>query len=163
MEKIKSHFIKNSGIWLLVAIPVLTSIVYAILLPVSVDEAATFLLFTNTGIMESATTYPAPNNHILHSVITNFTKHLPYLSDLFKLRISSIVVNLVTLLVLYKFVSKHFNKKLAFVLKFVFITRLCFQESFVYQLGFSFDIYGFVFVTEIMFKLYVAYRALGLL
>ncbi len=127
MEKIKS-FIINNGIWLVVAIPLLTSIAYAIILPVSLDEAATFLLFTNTSIIESATTYPAPNNHILHSIITNFTKYLPYLSDLFKLRISSIAINLVTLLVLYKFITKHFNKKMA--LAVVAITSMLFMTIY---------------------------------
>lgn len=128
MEKIKSHFIQNSAVWFVVAIPFLTSIAYALLLPVSLDEAATFLLFTNTNIIESATTYPAPNNHIFHSIITNFTKHLPYLSDLFKLRISSIAINLVTLLVLYKFITKHFNKKMA--LAVVAITSMLFMTIY---------------------------------
>ncbi len=96
-------------------IPTIAAVYYAITLPVSFDEATTFLLFTHKGFIESVTTYPAPNNHVLHSVITNFTKNIPYLTDLFKLRISSIVVNFLVMLVLYKFVSKHFNKKLALV------------------------------------------------
>ncbi len=109
-------------------------------MPVSVDEAATFLLFTNTNIIESATTYPAPNNHILHSIITNFTKHLPYLSDLFKLRISSIAINLVTLLVLYKFIVKHFNKKMALIV--VAITSMLFMTIY-----YSYMSRGYAFVN----------------
>ena len=147
MEKIKSHFIQNSGIWLLVAIPFLTSIVYALILPVSIDEAATFLLFTNTGIIESVTTYPAPNNHILHSVITNFTKHLPFLSDLFKLRISSIAINLATVLVLYRFTIKHFNKKMALVV--VAITSMLFMNIYYSYMSRGYALINLFFIINL--------------
>lgn len=101
------------GLILLLLFPVIAAFFYALTLPVSFDEAATFLLFTHKGFIESVTHYPAPNNHVLHSVITNITKHIPFLSDLLKLRISAIAVHLTTLIVLYQFVSKHFSKKMA--------------------------------------------------
>ena len=148
MEKIKSNFIQNRGIWLVVAIPFLTSIAYALLLPVSIDEAATFLLFTNTSIIESVSTYPAPNNHILHSVITNFTKYLPFLSDLFQLRISSIVVNLATLLVLYKFIEKHFDKKMA--LAVVAFTSMLFMTIYYSYMSRGYALVNLFFIINLL-------------
>jgi len=147
LEKVKSFFIANSAFLLVVTIPILTSIVYAIIMPVSLDEAATFLLFTNTNIIESATTYPAPNNHILHSIITNFTKHLPYLTDLFKLRISSIVINLLSLLVLYKFTTKHFNKKMA--LAVVAITSMLFMTMYYSYMSRGYALVNLFFIISL--------------
>jgi len=108
----KEQFNKYSLI-LLLLLPIASAVFYALTLPVSFDEAATFLLFTNKGLAEAVTHYPAPNNHVFHSVITNITKHLPFLSDLLKLRISAIIIHITTLIVLYQFVSKHFSKKMA--------------------------------------------------
>lgn len=113
----KKAFLKtignHSGLMLLLVLPVMASCFYALMLPVSFDEAATFLFFTNKGFTESISHYPAPNNHVLHSVLTNITKHIPGFPVLLKMRISSLVINFITLIVLYKFIAKHFSTKLA--------------------------------------------------
>lgn len=111
LDKIKQQPATAIGLLLLI-IPLITSVVYAVILPISFDEGTTFLLFTRNGIIESTTTYAAPNNHILHSVLTNLTKYLPGFSDLFKLRITSIVVNILAQFVLFRCITKHFGLKM---------------------------------------------------
>jgi hypothetical protein len=96
-------------------LPIFASVYYAIALPVSYDEAWTYLNFTSRGIFASACYYPMPNNHILHSLITNATAHLPFWGDLFKLRISSIVVNVLIWIIAFAFLSRHFGKKMAVI------------------------------------------------
>ncbi|MFT3796805.1 hypothetical protein [Flavobacterium sp.] len=94
---------------LLLAIPLAASVYYALQMPVSYDEAWTFLNFTRKGFVASASHYPAPNNHVLHSLVTNLTYHLPGLSNLFKMRISVLCVNLVSMVLLYRFVRQTFR------------------------------------------------------
>ncbi len=38
--------------------------------PIDVDAATTFYYFTSAGLEQSISYYPAPNNHVLHSVLT---------------------------------------------------------------------------------------------
>lgn len=42
-------------------------------LPFDYDEAYTFQKFTSRTVLHSLATYPAPNNHVLHSLLTNVT------------------------------------------------------------------------------------------
>lgn len=100
---------------LLLLIPVAASIYYALSMPVSFDEAWTFLNFTQKGFVVSATHYPAPNNHVLHSLVTNLTYHLPGFSNLIKLRISSVVFNAMALLLLYRFTLRNFGLRSAWL------------------------------------------------
>jgi hypothetical protein len=53
------------------------SVYKCITLPISYDEAWTYLNFTSTNVFVSASYYPAPNNHILFSLLTNFSALLP--------------------------------------------------------------------------------------
>lgn len=101
-------------------IPFLASIYFAVSLPVSYDEAWTFLNFTQKGPLTSLSYYPAPNNHILHSLITNFTYLIPAVPPLIKLRISSILVNVLTLLVCAHFLRKKVNDQVAIVVTAIF-------------------------------------------
>ncbi|MBE2208337.1 MAG: hypothetical protein IAE84_12175 [Saprospiraceae bacterium] len=78
----------------LLILPVAASVYYALTLPVNYDEAWTYLNFTSKSPIVSLAYYPVPNNHILHSLITNFTRYLPGLSVLSALRVSSIFVNI---------------------------------------------------------------------
>lgn len=92
-------------------IPFLASVYYAAVLPVSYDEALTYVNFTSNGVFASACYYPAPNNHILHSLITNLTYQIPFLGDLAKLRISSLFVNVLTWLIAFVFLSRYYGQK----------------------------------------------------
>lgn len=100
----------------LLAVPIAAAIYFALLMPVSYDEACTFLQFTQNGFAVSASHYPAPNNHVLHSLITVVTQDLPFIdSNLIKLRISVLVVFVLTLLAVYRLAATHFDKRLALV------------------------------------------------
>ena len=110
MEFIKSY----NFLWILI-IPVFASIYYAMQLPVSYDEAWTFLNFTNKGFWETMTSYEDPNNHVFHSLLTNCTKFIPGLSNLFKIRISSVIINFIFLIVFFQSLKKHFGFKVAIV------------------------------------------------
>jgi Dolichyl-phosphate-mannose-protein mannosyltransferase len=105
----------KSEIKYLLIIPILSSIYFAFYLPVSYDEAYTYLNFTSKSILSSISYYPAPNNHILHSFITNFTKYCPFLSPLMCLRIPSIFANIFTWILTYSFITKYFNKNTALI------------------------------------------------
>src|SRR5712671_5590327 len=74
---------------LIFVLPFAGYIFFAFYLPVAYDEASTYLNFTSHSPLVSMLYYPAPNNHILHSVITSFTKYIPLLGPLQCMRISS--------------------------------------------------------------------------
>lgn len=147
MKKLAKHY----GLLLLLLIPVISAFFYALTLPVSFDEAATFLLFTNKGFFETISHYPAPNNHILHSIITNFTKYLPGLSDLFKLRISAIIVHFTTLIVLYKLVSRHFSIKMALVV--VALSSMLFLNIYYSYMSRGYSLVNLFFVCSLFCSL----------
>lgn len=88
-------------------------------MPISYDEAWTFLHFTQHGILASASHYPAPNNHVLYSILTSLTYHLP-LPDLWNLRLSVLAVSWMTLWAAYRFVRRHFDTRTALVVVAVF-------------------------------------------
>ncbi len=92
---------------------------YALSLPISYDEAWTFINFTNKGILSSMSYYPAPNNHILHSIFTNICSILPFDSKI-NLRIPSMVASALSVSVLYIFSVKSFSKKTAFFVSLIF-------------------------------------------
>lgn len=83
----------------------IAAICNALFLPVTYDEAWTYLNFTSKNPLVSATYYPAPNNHILHSILTNFTAYLPF-GSLFNLRISSILIGILSAVVFFRFLLK---------------------------------------------------------
>lgn len=101
---------------LLLLIPIAASVYFACHMPVSSDEAWTFLNFTQKGFVASVTHYPAPNNHVLHSLLTNICYDLPHFlsfSNLFKLRLPNLLAYWLSLFACYRLVSKHFDKKVA--------------------------------------------------
>lgn len=83
----------------------LAAVCNALFLPVTYDEAWTYLNFTSKNPLVSATYYPAPNNHILHSIITNFTAYLPF-GSLFNLRFSSIIIGILSAVLFFRFLLK---------------------------------------------------------
>lgn len=97
-------------------LPFLASVYYAFKMPVGFDEALTYLVFTSHNPFVSLSYYPFPNNHVLHSVITNFTRYIPFLPALFTLRISSIIINIISLLFTFKFIASFLNKKTAIII-----------------------------------------------
>lgn len=107
--------ISKTEIKYILILPIMASVYFAITLPVSFDEALTYLVFTSRGPLVSLSYYPFPNNHVLHSLITNFTRYIP-LTELFDLRISSILINVLTWTIAYKFIAVNYNKKTALII-----------------------------------------------
>lgn len=94
---------------LAILLPFLTIIYYAINLPISYDEAWTYLNFSSRNFLVSLTYYPAPNNHILHSLLTNFTNFIFPNSPLLSLRLPTIIVSFLTYLIGIYSIKKHYN------------------------------------------------------
>lgn len=94
-------------------VPFFTSLYYAIKIPISYDEAWTYLNFSTRGIFASLAYYPAPNNHILHSIITVFTTKIPFLDDKICLRLPVLIVNMLICIILFDFIKKTYNSKIA--------------------------------------------------
>lgn len=143
----KKPFVQKLGIVLLFFIPMTASLFYAYTLPVSFDEAVTYLYFTQKGFATSLTHYPAPNNHVLHSLITNGTRYLPLLSTLMKLRISSLVFSAATIAVYYQFINKHFSSKLA--LSVTCIASLLFLNLYYSYMSRGYEIVSLCFVASL--------------
>lgn len=144
MMKMRNVFDGGLPVYL---IPLLASVFYAIILPVSYDEAWTFINFTHKGFVTSVTHYPAPNNHITHSIITNITKHIPVWTDLMKLRISSIIANFISMIVLFRLVSKHFNPKMA--LAVVAISSMLFMNVYYSYMSRGYAFYNLFFISAL--------------
>ena len=121
-------------------IPIASSIYFAIQLPVSYDEAFTYLNFTSQGIPTSMTYYPIPGNHILHSIFTNITRYLFFLNPLIRLRISSIFANFFICIFSYSFLKRYFNKNTAIIV--VSIASMMF-----YSVYYSYMSRGYVLET----------------
>lgn len=108
----KSHLIAASVVILL---GFAVKVFYLITMPISYDEAMTYLFFTKKGIWTSMTKYPAPNNHILHSILTNITYYFPF-SQTVNLRLPNLLVNTLSGVILFYTFSKLLNSKIALFL-----------------------------------------------
>lgn len=98
--------------FIILLIPFLASIYFALTIPVSYDEAITYNLFTSKPFFYAAIFYPYPNNHVLHSLITNLFDILPFGSALFKMRIPAILANIFTWIIALSFFKKYFSNKI---------------------------------------------------
>ena len=90
--------------------------IYNILyMPISYDEAWTYLHFTTQGFFYSVSHYPLPNNHVLHSVLTNITYNFPF-SQTTNLRLPNLVISIFGALCFFYTFSKILNEKIALTL-----------------------------------------------
>lgn len=112
-----NHFIQAHFLFLmLVLTAAVVSVYYALALPVSFDEACTYILFTREGFIKTVTNYPAPNNHVFYSILTGFSSIFPFGNILFKIRVTSIIINIFSILALYKFAITFFSRKFGLLL-----------------------------------------------
>lgn len=132
--------LKNRCIILLLLAPFITSVYFAFMLPVSYDEALTYVLFTDNPILYCISSYPLPNNHVLHSIITHITKHIPFFDILFRLRISSIIISLLTWIIAYSFVKRYYSVKVA-----LFVTAI--SSMLFMSIYYSYMSRGYALVT----------------
>jgi hypothetical protein len=73
----------------------------ACVIPMSYDEAWTYLMFTKEGVAEAASFYPMPNNHVLFSIFTCFTNIIKIYPTL-QMRIVSIVAMLLSAWIMWR-------------------------------------------------------------
>ncbi len=88
-------------------------------MPVFVDEAWTYWVFSQKGWLTSMSYYPAPNNHILHSLLTNISILLP-IDKLIALRLPNFIINILDVVLFFIVFSKLFNQKISIFLTTIF-------------------------------------------
>ena len=103
--------IQSSGGKYLLVIPFIASGYYAITMPVTYDEAWTYLYFTSNSPLASLSFYPVSNNHVLFSLVSNLTYYLPFIPDLIAFRLSSVVFSILTWILLLYITRKWFGEK----------------------------------------------------
>lgn len=81
--------------------------------PISYDEAWTYLNFTNKSILSSATYYPAPNNHVLFSILTNITNILPIDDPKIKMRMINVFLSILSSYIFFKLLCKFYSQKIS--------------------------------------------------
>jgi hypothetical protein len=108
--------LRNTEVKWILILPLISAVFFALWMPVSYDEAWTYLQFTSKSPLSSLCYYPAPNNHVLHSLITNVTRYIPFAPILFCLRISSILVSFFTWLLCYSFLRKRYSPNVALLI-----------------------------------------------
>ncbi len=139
--------LKKINLCLVLIIPVFASIYYALQMPVSYDEAWTFLNFTRKGFVITMTSYDDPNNHVFHSLITNLTKFIPNCTNLIKIRISSIFFNFLFLLLFYKFTKETFGTNFALIA--VGLTSVLFMNIYYSYMSRGYGIVNLCFIISL--------------
>lgn len=140
----RNSFLENFA--LLGLILILASVIriyFAFSLPVSYDEAWTFINFSSKGILPSISYYPAPNNHILHSFLTNISFYFPF-NQTFNLRIPAILANLSAITLFFIGLSKEFDKRVAFVVSLLFISLFPIIYYGYNSRGYSLVLFAFI-------------------
>ncbi|MCE3278816.1 MAG: hypothetical protein K0S44_1007 [Bacteroidetes bacterium] len=89
-------------------------------LPISYDEAWTYLNFTSKSVLTSASYYPAPNNHVFYSILTNLTDFFPLNDPKIKMRSLNVIFSLLTSYCFFKLLCKFFNTGVAFITLILF-------------------------------------------
>lgn len=97
----------------ILSIPFVASVYFGLTVPVSYDEAWTFLGFTSKQFYYCMVYYPYPNNHVFHSLIVNITQEIPLFDILFRMRIPVIITALLTWSIAYSFIKKYYSVKVA--------------------------------------------------
>jgi drug/metabolite transporter superfamily protein YnfA len=159
-KDLKDSFFRTTAILtnrynaVILIIPSITIIYFAIILPISYDEAWTYLNFSSRNFFVSLSYYPAPNNHILHSLITNLT-HLIFPDfPIFSLRINVVATTILTFLVALYTTKKHFNNHISIaivgIMSVLFMNIYYGYMSRGYSLVLLFFIISFYFALKIV-------------
>ncbi len=148
-------FISTEIKWILL-LPFISSIFFAVYMPVSYDEAWTYLQFTSKSPISSLCYYPAPNNHVLHSLITNGTRYIPFLTPLLCLRISSIVVSFITGLLCFSFVKKYYSTNIALFITGV--SNMLFMSVYYSYMSRGYGLITFFFILSMYAAFNIIYK-----
>lgn len=99
----------------IILLPLLATIYFAIKLPINCDEAWTYLNFSSKSFIIPLIHYPLPNNHILHSIITNISNSIFPDFPLLSLRLPSIFISVIIYSVVFYSIKKHYSHRIAIV------------------------------------------------
>ena len=121
-------------------------------MPVGYDEAWTWLNFTSRSVLVSATYYPAPNNHILHSILTNFFSYLPF-SSLLNLRLPVILIQFLNLVLFYRLLKRFFSEELALVAVACFSTFFMTMYYSYMSRGYALQAFSFLLLSYSVLKI----------
>jgi hypothetical protein len=153
------HYIRQERFFnfeLTAFLPVLPIAVYCIYLacslPLSYDESFTLKYFTNRGFFHSLTNYPAPNNHVLHTLLTTLTYPLLPIKNAIALRLPAILFTLLSLLLAGKTLR---NQPGSF---FIYCLLLIFSFGYI---EYSFQARGYSLQVFFATASYVLYNRSG--
>jgi hypothetical protein len=136
----------SPGMAISLFVPLSAAVYYAATLPVSQDEALTYLFFTSRNALVAFAYYPFPNNHILHSILTTLTKDLPF-PVLFNLRLPAILVQLMAWLVALRVLSRLYHNKYAILA--VSLASMLFLNLYYTYESRGYALVNFSFVTTL--------------
>jgi hypothetical protein len=123
--------IKGSKVKYFLLIPLAAYIYYACTAPITHDEATTYTKYTVCSFLNTMAGYTLPNNHVLFSLIEHFFIEIPFIDLLFKFRLPSIIIALLTWTIAYRFVRKYSNENTAITVVAIASTvYMIFQYSF---------------------------------
>lgn len=107
-------------------------------LPITYDEAYTFINFIDRGVIVSAAYYPSPNNHVLYSIISAFINLFNF-NTIMPFRIISVIYFLLSLIITVKiFLGNSLNlKKYHYLLISVFPLSLIYMYEASLARGYS--------------------------
>ena len=98
--------IYKDKIYYIFIIPVFLTIYLMLFIPITYDEAFTFVNFIDRGIFVSAAFYPAPNNHVFYSVISSIVNLFDF-KNIIPFRILSIIFFILFLILSVKTFLKN--------------------------------------------------------
>ncbi len=120
--------------------------------PIFTDEAWTYLMFTQKGFLTSLSYYPAPNNHILYSLISN-ASILLQLKPLPALRLPNFLINIWVILTFIVVFGKLFSPKTAVFLVYIFSSGFSMIYYGYVARGYMLYLWGFLILFYVSIKL----------
>jgi hypothetical protein len=81
--------------------------------PISYDEAWTYLNFTSKSVFTSASYYPAPNNHIFFSILSNISSLLPVHDPKISMRLLNICCSVLCSFLFFKLMRRFYTRRIA--------------------------------------------------
>lgn len=147
--------VKSRNALIILMIPLISSVYFALTVPISADEGVTYYLFTIKPFYYCMIFYPYPNNHVLHSILTNVTEYMPFFNTLFCLRLPAIIASFVCWCVAYSFIKKYYSEKVAMLI--VALSAILFRSIY-----YSFMSRGYaLLVLFFIISLYAAYNIIN--
>ncbi len=143
---------------MLLTIGIMMVLIYhSIQLPLSYDESYTFNNFTSRGLFYSIFTYPAPNNHVFHSILTNISWYLlGFTNTAFSVRAPALLFSFVSIAFVFNCCFRNnYVKSFVFTIIFLFSPNLI---EYTFQArGYSIQIF-FSLVSYFISNPFVARR-----